>query len=358
MKSFKFKKQASVISTLKEPPSIKKKKFNWQRLGYLLILIAVLGYIGNRFWTGVSEVRGNGQVELEKQMVTFTNDILIDKILVAEGDTVLKGDTLFWYTNELDNDDENLILQGTEPVDWILREKLQIDKEIALKKIKRNRLAKELKFKKGEYSHQKELVLLGVNRIESKLTYIQEDILKLEAELKAIKSEIGYLRGYRNQLNNREKDLQKLQVGRAQQLLQMAYYVAQMDGIVGQINFNINEVCYEKQDMMTLHKMDEITIKGYFDPQEIQHIQRGGKVEILFPDGGKGTGIIHNFYVSTYALPAEFQKRYEPVERNIVADIIPLNELEARRWSRFYKMEVKITAPRFSLPNVIALNQI
>lgn len=355
MKSFKFKKQASVISTLKEPPIAKKKKFNWQRLIYIAILLGIIIYVGRNIYIGVAEVRGEGQVELKKQAVTFTNDIEILDILVSEGDTVIQGDTLFWYKNETDDEGGVALASGSQPVDWILREKLHTEKDIALKRIKRTRYSKELKFKHDELQHQKELVLLGVNNIESKLTYIQEEIIRLEAEKKAINNEIYYLKNYLTQLNLQEKEIQNIEINRAQQLNQSAYYIAQMDGIIGQINFHNNEVCYEKEDVMTIHKMDEISIKGYFDPEEIRYIQRGGKVEVLFPNGGRGTGIIHNFYVSTYALPAEFQKKYEPVERNVVVDIIPLNELEAERWSRFYKMQVEIKTPRFkNFPKALA----
>ena len=358
MKSFKFKKQASVISTLKEPPKAKKKKFNWQRLTYALLLAGIAFYVGKKVYIGVAKVRGEGQVELKKQAVTFTNDIELMSILVAEGDTVKQGDTLFWYKNEMDEDGGVALANINQPVDWILRERLHVQKDIAIKKIKRSRFAKELKFKQDELQHQKELVLLGVNNIESKLTSIQEEILIMKAEQKALNNEIYYLKKYLAQLNSQEKEIQSIEIGKAQQVNQTAFYVAQMDGIIGQINFNNNEVCYEKEDVMTIHKMDEISIKGYFDPEEVQYIQRGGKVEVLFPNGGRGTGIIHNFYVSTYALPAEFQKKYEPVERNVVVDIVPVNELEAERWSRFYKMQVKIETPRFkNLPKVLAMNK-
>ena len=316
-----------------------------------------------KIFKGVAEVRGEGQVELKKQAVTFTNDIELLNILVTEGDTILKGDTLFWYKNEPDEDDGGVVLANlNQPIDWILRERMHIEKDIALKKIKRNRYSKELKFKKDELKHQKELVLLGVNNIESKLTRIQEDILMIEANKKALNNEVYYLKKYLSELKTQEKEIQNIEnshaLALAGQANQTAFYVAQTNGIIGQINFNHNEVCYEKQDVMTIHKPEEISVKGYFDPEEVQYIQRGGKVEILFPNGGRGTGIIHNFYVSTYALPAEFQKKYEPVERNVVVDIIPINEFEAERWSRFYKMQVEIITPRFkNLPKALAMTK-
>jgi len=49
-------------------------------------------------------------------------------------------------------------------------------------------------------------------------------------------------------------------------------------------------------------------------------------VTIEFPDKTESLGIISKFFVSTYAVPSEFQKKYEPTERNIVAEIVPFNK--------------------------------
>ncbi|RMG79670.1 MAG: hypothetical protein D6714_16040 [Bacteroidetes bacterium] len=353
MKAFTFKKRASVISTLKEPPVKPPARFNFHRLVYVAILLGIAGYVGKRIYAGLSEVRGEGQVEFKKQSVTFTDDIEVLKMLVSEGDTIRKGDTLFFYRKEMPDVLGGMADGGTEPVSWVLREKLNLEKEIALKKIKRNRFIQELDFKKDALRHYKELRLLGVSDTEVRLPQIQEEILSTEAQLKVLNREIQYLRQHLSRLTDEETTLQNFEREKTAQLNQTTAYVAKMDGIIGQINFNEHEVCYEKQDLLTIHKMDEISIKGYFDPQELPHIQRGARVAIRFPDGGLGTGIIHNFYVSTYALPAEFQNKYEPVERNVVVDILPLNELEARRWTPFYKMQVEIVTPRFKfLPKV------
>ena len=93
---------------------------------------------------------------------------------------------------------------------------------------------------------------------------------------------------------------------------------------------------------MVIHQLENLKIKAYFHQSLYQEIRLGEEVEIEFPDGTIGRGVINNFYVSTYELPAEFQKRYEPVERRIVVDVLPLNLDEATRWIGYYKMAVTI----------------
>ena len=56
--------------------------------------------------------------------------------------------------------------------------------------------------------------------------------------------------------------------------------------------------------------------------------------------------IVHS-YISTYALPSEFQKKYEPTERTILVDIEPINVNEAELWRKFYLMDVKLVIKRF-----------
>lgn len=93
---------------------------------------------------------------------------------------------------------------------------------------------------------------------------------------------------------------------------------------------------------MVIHQLENLKIKGYFNQQLYQEIRIGEEVEIEFPDGTTGIGVIDNYYVSTYQLPEEFQKKYEPVERSIVVDILPLNIDEAALWVGYYKMAVTI----------------
>jgi len=70
-------------------------------------------------------------------------------------------------------------------------------------------------------------------------------------------------------------------------------------------------------------------------------------VTIEFPDKTESLGIISKFFVSTYAVPSEFQKKYEPTERNIVAEIVPFNKQDDLAWNSYYKMEVNVQKKRY-----------
>ncbi|MEM6963775.1 MAG: hypothetical protein AAF573_03350 [Bacteroidota bacterium] len=353
MKNFSFKSKTSVIKTLKEPP--KPKKVNWQKWSWIAILTSAALFFGLRIFNGVAILRGHGQVELRKQALTFTNDVKVLDILVTEGQEVTKGDTLFYYQNEYYQTGNTIrnTVNVNRPIDWIEKERLNLRKQIALKKIEKKNLAARLQFKKDEFQHQQDLVLLGVNDIEYTLTAIQADVVKLETAQKILVEEIRFLRKHLAMLKKQESEIKTLEADQAQMagdmINQELPYVAQMDGIVGSINLSPNEVCYEQQDVMTIHQREEISVRAYFDPELMAHLQINDVMQIYFPDGTKGLGRISNIYISTKELPKEFQSKYEPTERNVVVDVLPITEEEGTRWINFYKMTVVVSRLKYEL---------
>jgi multidrug resistance efflux pump len=127
------------------------------------------------------------------------------------------------------------------------------------------------------------------------------------------------------------------------------YFISPMDGVIGQINVNLNENCFRREEVLTIHELKDMKIKVYFDPVEMKYLESGDEVNITFPDGSESKGKIQNFHVATYALPDEFQKKYEPTTRNIVANVQLVNDLEKYKLMNFYKMNVRITKSRFKL---------
>lgn len=350
MKQFSLRKKQSVIKTLKEPPK-EKPGINWQRILFIGVLLLIAFSIGKRIYRGTLLIIGDGQVRLAKQSVEFTDDIRLSAILVAEGDTVQTGDTLFFYKYENINTNGTTTVSQDEPsADWLIREKLNTKKQISMKKAALKRFKQQLEFKNKELEHQKELIILGVNDIESRLSYIQNDILRLESQREVMLKEIYYLRKHLKALEAQELEERKTRIQRYASVSAITPYIAKIPGIIGQINLDPNEVCYKQEKVLAIHQLNHLSMKAFFDPYDVPHINKGDKVWISFPDGSKGSGIIHNFYVSTYAVPAEFQKKYEPIERNVVAEVLPMNELEMTKWLKFYKMQAEVSKYRYQFP--------
>ena len=354
MKSFTgFKYQKSVLRTVEEPPV--KKKFNWDRFLFILFGLIIVSYVGYKLYNQVTYIKVHGQVILDKMAVNFTDDIRLREICVKEGDVIINGDTLFMYTYEdqeqIDNDIKNITMtpSSSSSSNWYLREKLNIKRQIAFKESQKKTVKLTLSSKKKELKDQERQILLGVD-VAHKLPPIQSDIIELEGDIDAIRREIKILKRHLYALRKQEKEAKALEDAQMKDRINSGlqyrnathYYVSPVSGEIGQINNSPNEVCYKRHDVMVIHQLENLKIKGYFNQALYQEIKLGEEVKIEFPDGTTGNGVINNFYVSTYELPEEFQKKYEPVERSIVVDILPLDMNEASLWIGYYKMAVTI----------------
>lgn len=102
------------------------------------------------------------------------------------------------------------------------------------------------------------------------------------------------------------------------------------------------EVALKSENIMNLHKRENIYIKAYFEQEDYKHIHYNDKVTIELPNGDKLSGRIRRFYMATYRLPDEFQKKYESTTRSIVADIVLDQDDEKFKNEAFYKTNVKI----------------
>lgn len=346
MRNFSLRKKQSKIRTLAEPPKKQPKK-NWQQVSWLLILVGGIAYAIFRVYTTLALISGTGMVELEKQEVQFTDDIEILKIYVGEGEIVDRGDTLFLYKEESQETIGQSSFSVDKPIEWLIRDQLNMEKQLALKKIEQENLRMLIDLKKEELKRQKDMILLGVKTANLSIVEIQETIELSQAKLKLIRKERSILRKHLKVLKSQANTIKKYKVNQIAESSTPIYYIAKMDGIIGQINMKENEVCYEKQNVMTIHQMDKVSIKGYFNQDEIAHLAIGDYLDIAFPGGSKSKGYIQNFYISTYELPDEFQKKYEPTQRNIVVEILPVNKNDVIKWEKFYKMTVTLSKSRY-----------
>ncbi len=360
MKSFTgFKYQSSVLKTVDEPPV--KKKFNWDRLLFIILLAAVIGYFTYNFYAKVAYLSVKGQVLLDKMSVNFTGDIRMVNRMIDEGDAISEGDSLFTYyledMDQFNNQMNNInIRTGGESDNWFLRERMRTKQNIDMKKSERRGVKSLLAGKRKELEEQKKQILLGID-VAHKIPPLQAQIIRYQSDIRVIDQEIKAFKRYLYELRKQEKLKQEQaeqmlaeakKGGAANQLQSILYhYVSPINGVAGKININPNEVCYESHNVMVIHKLEDIKVRAYFDQINYNDIHIGEEVVIEFLDGVLGKGVISNTYISTYPLPPEFQSKYESTTRTIVADILPLNEEEALRWSSYYKMTVKVHKQSF-----------
>ena len=347
MREFQLRSNPTILTTLKEPPKSKaKRKIKWQRLSFLAIVFAFLAYVILKVYIQLAVIHADAQLELHKQIVHFPTDVSIEQLYVAEGEKISKGDTLFKYSIPLDNQVTTSEINIDKPIEWILRERMNTSKTIEMRKIERRELDEQIRMRRELMNNKKELILLGSYNDRNEYEEISITVNRLQAQRDGLTKEISYLQQMLYRLNKEDSNYKRIETRKKDFIETRHFYIAKLDGIIGQINYNENEICFRKDELMTIHNANDLRIKAFFEPSDMKHVTEGDVVTINYPDNSMAQGVITNFHIATYALRDEFQKKYEPTERNIVAEIKLLDESE-RPLMSYYKMNVVISKNRF-----------
>lgn len=334
MRKFTYKKNTAIIRTLKEP-KVKKKKLNLDRLLYILIISGLLFWFIRFIYKKAVWIEGNGQVLMEKVDVNFTNDIRVKEIFISEGDTVCLGDQLFNYYQDDFDSDASIVLKNIDKKEKLNNSVQDLLKEILSKNTQIKNLKKRLKLLIEQEKKVEKLILLDVytkNKLDdliSQKLLVENKLDLLKNELSFLKSQKGYLKRNNYSINSSQGNFENT-------------YLSPITGVVGQILKSSEESCYKMENVMTIHSIEKVFIKAYFSLEDLAGVKKGGLVNVVFPDKTISKGVINKLYISTYKAPSEFQKKYEPTERNILAEIVPLKKEQISEWRRFYKLNLKV----------------
>lgn len=341
MRKFTYKKNTAVIRTLKEP-KIKKKKWNVDRIIYLILIILLLSWLIQFIYKKTAWIEGNGQVLMEKVDVNFTNDIRVKEIFINEGDTVNVGKNLFnYYQNDFDSD-ASIVLKNLDKKERLNNNLQDILKDILKKRIQLNNLKKRYQLLIDQETQVTKLILLDVYT-KNKLDDLISQKLLIKNQIDLLKSELYFLGSQKKLL--KQNDGSYAIGGRGGSFGNT--YMSPIKGVVGQILKNSEEACYKTENVMTIHNTEKVFIKAYFDLRDLEKVEKGTVVQVEFPDKTISKGVINKLYISTYRAPSEFQKKYEPTERNILAEIVPIDKEQISDWGKFYKLNLKVKIGKF-----------
>lgn len=333
MNQFSYKKGKAIIRTLKEP-KIKKKKFNLDRVLFILIILGLCFWLLSFVYKKTIWIEGNGQMLMEKVDVNFTNDIRVKEIFINEGDTVCVGSRLFNYYQDDFDSDASIVLKNVDRKERQFSNLQDLIKEIYLKRLQLKSLRERLAFLESEEKKAIKLILLDVYT-KVKLDGIIQQKMLLENQINLLENELYFLKLQKRNLGpDTSISIGGGNFGNS--------YVSPIEGVVGQILKNSEESCYKTENVMTIHDVEKVFIKAYFDLKDLAHIKKGSIVLVEFPDKTVSEGIINKLYISTYKAPTEFQKKYEPTERNILTEIVPLDKEQIPEWGKFYKLNLKV----------------
>ena len=353
--NFKFNKHNTFRVINEETP---KKKTNWDRIIYFIVLISILGVGGYTLINRKAFIHAQGQVYFKKVDVQLIDDIRIIKYFKNEGDVINEGDTLFSYKPEQSsfhhtgNSETSItVTPASKNIALFEQQILKTEKDISLKNIELKSISKQLLLEEKNYEKTKKAVILDIYPA-SKLHPIEINIEDYSTAKQGLKKQISYLYAYLKKLKSNLKTENSLEneyihINSGGYRDNLLYQIAPIHGTITRKLKEEHEVALKTDLVMTIHSPEKIYVKAFFKTKDLEHVHINDEVTIKFPDGNKSKGKILRFYTATYVLPEEFQKNYEPVHRTIAADIVPLNETDLNKWEKNYKMEVSVSKPIF-----------
>lgn len=309
---------------------------------YFALIAVLIVFLVNYCYNKLAVIEGNGQILMDKVDVNFTQDIRVQDISIQEGDTVAVSQKLFSYKQSTFDNDASLVLQAQQSQENALRNTQKLVLEIQQKRIRLNALIERLDYVKSIESQFIKFVMLDVYT-KDKLDGVQLEIQQKKIEIKLLQNEIYLLNKQKQFIDPSSTNLAS-SIGNGNS--HNDYYISPINGVIGQILKSENESCYKTENVMTIHNTDVVFIKAYFPLEALEHIEQGTTIDVRFPDNSISKGIINKVYIATYEAPEEFQKTYEPTERNILAEITPLNDAQKSQWASYHKLNIKVEISR------------
>lgn len=374
MKSVNFQRNKSLIRVVNEQNTKKKTHKNWDRILYMGLLGLFLAFMVYYFFAKYVYVHAYGHVIIENTHIRLTDDARVIEFYVHEGDSIQKKDTLFSYALDRDDDINGQSAQSLSigsitanaKDDWWVKELFALKKKIALNNIDAAENASLINNYKSEIKRLSNEVILDVlpkNRLE----FVQNEIFRLNTSNQKLQHENNELNALIKTLGpstNKNKysasnirlksgtrlasnDLEKLAFSE-ELLSEPKYFKSPISGVSTRIFIHNYETVLKSEEIMSIHQAHPAFIKAYFEQEDLRYFHEGDIFNIDFPDGTTSKGVLKRFYIATYTLPEEFQKKYEPTTRSIAADIYPLDSTEIVKWKAFYKMSVDISKLKFN----------
>lgn len=388
MKSVNFKrKEESYLRYFEEQSARKTKRpFNWDRFVYLVLLAIFLFFTGRFIINSYFYIEGNGQVLFESVDIRHTDDIRILQFNVEEGDDVKIGDTLFTYFLDEDmfgdghggGSNSVSIAGGGKKDSWIERELYTLRKNVQLNAVRINDDKELLAIYESDLERVRNEVILdavshtNLENLEYQIAKLNADINVLSSQIGIYRKQIAYLEGLIQEEDDRiikieqetngggagssggagekyppalKKDM--LMLAGVENIEGFKIFTCPINGNITRIHKQPYEVALKTETICSIHQPNDVHIKGFFNQEDLKHLNQGDLVNIEFPDGTMSKGIVDRFYSATYILPEEFQKKFEPTTRTLAADILPIGENDLDIWKKYYKLSVKVTKRTF-----------
>jgi hypothetical protein len=357
MKNISFKRNESVLRGLEIKENKKPKApINWDRIIYFILLLFLAFFLARYSINNYFFIEADGQILFDNVEIRNTDDCRVIEFFRDEADDVCTGDSLFSYIP--DTPEGNFNSFGTYEfamnqkkqgdVSWSEKEMFQVNEDVKLNQLlirEKNQLKTLYKSDLERIRNEVMLDVLPRNRLDDQISKINQ----LNYEIETLVGKNKLMNASLSELNRMKRNLSSNSngIGDGENQGPTRIFYSPLEGTVTNILKNQFEVAMKDEIILSIHKPNNVYIKGFFKQEDLKSLAINDIVTLEFPDGSKGKGVIRRFYFTTYQLPEEFQKKYEPTTRSLSADIFPATNSDLKKWKTYWKMGVKITKLKY-----------
>lgn len=298
MKDFKFTKHGNPaevnesVKTTKYMQRFKgKRKINFSRLIYILVLLYLIGVVFFYLAKKIFYVSGKGVVVSSKYIVNINTDISLKDYWVSVNERVKIGDTLFSYQTEEQIKEQKIFNKDRlSRGNTYLKTRNDLDHSINLKKIRKRHYLRLRRNKKILVSRLKKEVYLDVSK-RDRLEISEQKLIDINSDIKFISEEIRYLEkslsNYKstylyssNIINNSLSGFQEIK-----------YLTSPVSGKI--LNrYKLFQFINKNDAILDINKDEGVVIIANVSQNSMNHIYKGTELFIEFSDGIESKGIV------------------------------------------------------------------
>lgn len=298
------------------------------RIAYWVYVLILLSIVGAAVWYGVREYmhfEGEGQVRVDRTLMSAPRDGRIEAILPAVGDSVQAGDPLFRVdpgaAAACDPDDQSDLRD--------LRSQLESDR-LRLQQAQNRRTRVQ-----AELQDLRERVALELNASTARREQLRDEAFRLQQQIERLRQRL--------RLNRRE--LQTLSATSTADPECVPYTVsAPRSGRVHRVLQPPQTFVEEGTSILSLAPTPASAfVYAYLDTDLARYLRRGDTLSVSLPDGTKSRGVVQRLYSSALEFAQLKYDGYQALPSELLARVAPIGVPTDRHWRAFDRMDVEVT---------------
>ncbi len=324
----RLRNQDSGESVVSEAPEGESPTPRRTRITTWLYGLFLVGLVGLAIWYAVHayfHYEGPGQVRVERTVLSPERDGRIQKIYPAEGEAVLRGDSLMLVApgQPCEPTQDRLVVQDQ-------RENRQ-RAELLGRRIQD--LQQELNRKQQELDRLRERKALELGTTTPRRSDLEDEIYR-------IRDKIGRLQIQRKQA----RENTNRPIGRSTDPECKPFVVsAPHSGRVVRVHKQEFSFVDSGTPVLSLARPSpSATVFAYLDNDLTGYVQRDDTVRVFLPDGSATRGVVRETYSTAQDFAQVKYDVYKPHATQLVAELAPTNQGVKEQWQKLDRTEVQV----------------